>query len=88
MMNSCSSLCCPRQKAIASASEVRDRERFAEELLQHAMDLYVSPHGPLVTPGDRCGGLPETKVLPGFLKKTWANRRWMWLMWPAKSTWD
>lgn len=33
------------QKAIASASEVRDRERFAEELLQHAMDLYVSPHG-------------------------------------------
>lgn len=33
------------QKAIASASEVRDRERFAKELLQHAMDLYVSPHG-------------------------------------------
>eukprot|EP00435_Cladocopium_sp_Y103_P028321 s2134_g7.t1 len=33
------------QKAIASASDVRDREKFAEELLQHAMDLYVSPHG-------------------------------------------
>lgn len=34
------------QKAIASALEVPlDREKFAEELLQHAMDLYVSPHG-------------------------------------------
>ena len=33
------------QKAIASASDIAERERFAAELLQHSMDLYVSPHG-------------------------------------------
>eukprot|EP00438_Fugacium_kawagutii_P009758 Skav236679 [mRNA] locus=scaffold406:90000:92931:- [translate_table: standard] len=37
-----------KQKAIASAIDVpSEREKFAEELLQHAMDLYISPHGPL-----------------------------------------
>lgn len=37
--------CACRQKAIASASDIAERERFAAELLQHSMDLYVSPHG-------------------------------------------
>jgi len=32
------------QKAIATAS-VQEKEKFAQELLSHSMDLYVSPHG-------------------------------------------
>lgn len=63
-----------RQKAIGNASP-QERETFAEALLPHAMDLYMSPHGGWATPRHRASSGDTAAPPRAVLLRTcsWSN---------------